>query len=74
MLWNEDQLPTFKKEKPTWKGKWKSVFSEKHKDNVLKETRVVSVMSHKLVVTKVGKAKDKKDDRLLLHLILSQTD
>ena len=46
MLWNEDQLQRVKKEtKPTLKGKWESVFSGKHMDNVPKETHVVSVMT-----------------------------
>ena len=73
MLWNEDQSPRVKKEtKPMWKRKWKSVFSGKHKDNVPKETRAVSVMRHELLEIKAGKASDKKDDRLLPHLILRQ--
>ena len=39
MLWKEDRLPGVKKEtKPTLRGKWKSVFSGRHMDNVQKET------------------------------------
>ena len=46
MLWNEDQLPRVKKEtKPTLRGKWESVFSGKHMDNVPKETHAVSVVT-----------------------------
>ena len=46
MLWNEDQLPRVKKEtKPALRGKWESVYSAKHTDNVPKETHVVSVMT-----------------------------
>ena len=59
--WKGCQSPRVTKEtKPTWKGKWKSVFSGRHKDNVPKETRVVSVMSHDLLEIKAEKAKDKK--------------
>ena len=48
MLWNGDQSPRVKKErKPTLRGKWESVFSGGHKDNVPKETHAVSVMTHK---------------------------
>ena len=44
MLWKEDQLPRVKKEtKPTLRGKWDSVFSGQHTDNVRKETHEVSV-------------------------------
>ena len=46
MLWNEGQLPRVTKEtKPPLRGKWKSVFSGRHKDNVPKEIPVVSVMT-----------------------------
>ena len=47
MFWNEDQSPRVKKErKPTLRGKWESVFSGSHMDNVSKETHAVSVMTH----------------------------
>ena len=42
-----------------------------HKDNVPKETPVVSVMTSKPLET-VAKVRDEKDDRLLLHPIRSQ--
>ena len=46
MLWNGDQLPRVNREtKPALRGKWESVFSGKHTDNVPKETRVVSVLT-----------------------------
>ena len=47
MLWNEDQLPRVKEEtKPTIRGKWESVFSGRHMDNVPKEAVVVSEVSY----------------------------
>ena len=46
MLWNEDQSPRVKKErKRSLRGKWESVFSWRHMDNVQKKTHVVSVMT-----------------------------
>ena len=77
MLWNEDQLPRVKKEtKPTLRGKWESVFSRRHKDNVPKETLVVSVMTSKCPLETRAKVRDEKDDRLLPHPIRrrKQTD
>ena len=72
MLWNEDQSPRVKEEtKPTLRGKWKSVFSGRHMDNVPKETRVVSVMKHKTLET-VDKVRDERDDRLFSHPIRKQ--
>ena len=70
MLWNDDQLPRVKKEtKPTLKGKWESVFSGKHMDNVPKETHLVSVMTLWPLETR---AKVEKGDRLLPHPIRRQ--
>ena len=47
-MWKEDQSPRVKKErKPTLRGKWESVFSGRHIDNVPKETHAVSVMTQK---------------------------
>ena len=72
MLWNEDQSPRVKKErKPTLRGKWESVFSGRHMNNVPQETHVVSVMTHKPLEI-VAKVRDEKDDRLLLHPIRRQ--
>ena len=72
MLWNGDQSPRVKKErKPTLRGKWESVFSGRHMDNVPKETHVVSVMTSKTLDTE-AKARDEKDDRLLLASIRRQ--
>ena len=69
-----DQSPRVNKErKPALRGKWKSVFSGKHMDNVPKETRVVSVMTSKPLET-VAKIRDEKDERLLLHLKAKQTE
>ena len=43
MLWKGGQSPRVKKEtKPTWRGKWQSVFSGLHMDNVPKETHLIS--------------------------------
>ena len=72
MLWNEDQLPRVKKEtKPTLRGKWESVFSGKHMDNVPKETHAVSVVTLWPLEARV-KARDEKGDRLLPHPIRRQ--
>ena len=69
MLWKEVQSPRVKKEtKALLRGKWESVFSGKHTDNVPKETPVVSVMTLQLLET-VAKVRDEKDDRLLLHTL-----
>ena len=46
-------------------------FSRSHKDNVLKETHVVSVMTHKTLETRAV-VRDEKGDRLLPHPIRSQ--
>ena len=56
---------------PTLRGKWKSVFSVRHTDNVPEETHVVSVMTYKPLES-VAKVRDEKDDRLLLHPIRRQ--
>ena len=62
-----DQSPRVKKErKPAFRGKWESVFSGRHMDNVPKETHVVSVMTSKPQGT-VAKVRDEKDNRLLVH-------
>ena len=46
MLWNGDLLPRVTKEtKPALRGKWESVSSGRHMDNVPKETHAVSVMT-----------------------------
>ena len=56
-----------KKERtPIVRGRWGSVFSGGHTDNVPKETHVVSVVTHKPLET-VALARDEKDDRLLPH-------
>ena len=60
-----------KETKPTSRGKWESVFSGRHMDNVPKETHVVPVMTHKTLETE-DKVRDEKDDRLLLHPIRRQ--
>ena len=45
-LWKEDPQPRVKEErKPTLRGKWESVFSGRHMDNVPKETHAASVMT-----------------------------
>ena len=68
----QDQSPRVKKErKPTLSGKWESVFSGRHMDNVSEETHVVPDMTHKLLET-VAKVRDAKDDRLVLHPIRRQ--
>ena len=68
-LWKEDQSPRINKERnPTLRGKWKSVFSGMHMDNVPKESHAVSVMT-KLPLATVAKVRDWKDDRLLPHQI-----
>ena len=56
------------KKKSTLRGKWESVFSGRHIDDVSKETHVVSVMTSKTLETVAG-VRDEKDDRLLLHPI-----
>ena len=59
--------PRVKKErKPALRGKWESVFSGRHMDNVPKETQVGSVMTSKTLETE-DKFRGEKDDRLLLH-------
>ena len=61
------------REKKPRKRKWESVFSGRHKDNVPKETLVVSVMTNKpLGPVAETKVRDEKDDRLLPHLIQRQ--
>ena len=60
-----------KGQKPTLKGKRKSVFSGRHMDNVPEETHVVSVMTHKPWKQWQSSAA-KKGDRLLLHPIRKQ--
>ena len=68
-MWREDQSPRVKKEKKrTLKGKWESIFSGSHMDNVRKETHVVSVMIH-LPLETVTAVRDEKDDRPLPHQI-----
>ena len=54
---------------PMLRGKWESVFSGRHKDNVQKEIPLVSVMTLPwlLATGVVVTVKDEKDDRLLLH-------
>ena len=72
MLSKGEQSPRVKKEwKPALRGKWESVFSGRHMDNVPKETHVVSVMTSLLLETE-GMVRGEKDDRLLLHPIRSQ--
>ena len=67
MLWSEDHLPCVKKEtNPALRGRWESVFSGKHTDNVPKETHVVSVMTLWPLETR-AKGRDEKGDRLLPH-------
>ena len=53
------------------RGKWESVFSGKHTDNVPQETHAVSVITLKLLETEVA-VRDETDDRLLLHPIQRQ--
>ena len=49
MLWKGDHSPRVQKDrKPTLRGKWESVFSGRHMDNVPKQTHAVSVMTHSL--------------------------
>ena len=72
MLWKRFSYQESKKErKPTLRGKWESVFSGRHTDNVRQETRVVSVMTHKSLETRAV-VRDKKGDRLLPHPIRRQ--
>ena len=62
-----EQSQRVKKErKPPWRAKCKSAFSGRHKDNVPKETHVVSVMTCSPVETR-AKIRDAKGDRLLPH-------
>ena len=69
MLWKGDQSPRVTREtKHTLRGKWESVFSGRHMNNVQKETYVVSVMTDKHKET-CAVVTDKKDDRLLWHPI-----
>ena len=60
-----------KERKPTLRGKWESVFSGGHMDNVPKETHVVSLMTSK-TLEKEDAVRGEKDDRLLLHPIRRQ--
>ena len=72
VLWKEDQSPRVKKEKQlTLRGKWESVFSGRHMDNVSEETHAASVMAQWALET-VALARDEKDDRLLPHPIRRQ--
>ena len=64
-----DVVEVKKGRKPTLRGKWRSVFSGRHMDNVPEETHVVSVVVQR-VETEANR--DKKDDRLLLHPIRRQ--
>ena len=67
MLWNEDQLSRVKKEtKLALRGKWESVFSGRHVDNIPKETHVVLVMTIWPLETR-AKVRDEEGDRLLSH-------
>ena len=73
MLWKEDQSPRVKKErKPTLRGKWESVFSGRHTDNVPKETHAVSVMTPRPLAT-VAVTRDQKDDRFLPYPLRRQS-
>ena len=45
---------------PTFRGKWKSVFSGRHTDNVPKETHAVSVMTQRPLATVGGDAPNSK--------------
>ena len=74
MLWKGDQLPRVTREtKLTLRGKWESVFSGRHKDNVPQETHVVSVMTLYLLLATGAVVRDEKDDRLLPHPIRRQS-
>ena len=55
-------------EKSAWMGRWENAISERHMDNVRKDTHAVSVMTnkHKETCTVV---RDEKDDGLLPHQI-----
>ena len=78
-MWKEEQSPRVKKErKPTLRGKWESVFSGMHMDNVPKESRAVSVVTqmgrpdilwsvNKLArsITKWTQACDRRPERLI---------
>ena len=65
MLCKEDQSPRVNKERePTLRGRWESVFSGRHRDNVPKETHAVSVITQMPLAT-VPVIRDQKDDRLL---------
>ena len=67
MLWKGDQSPRVKRKESLLRRKWESVFSERHMDNVPKETHVVSVMTSKCFWKQWQRSETKKDDRLLLH-------
>ena len=72
MLCKGDQSPRVKKhKKPALRGKWESVFSGRHMDNVPQETHVVSVMPSKTLEAE-DKVRGGGDDRLLLHPIRRQ--
>ena len=68
----ERSSPRFKRFKSMLRGKRESVFSVKHKDNVLKETHVVSVMTFFWLLETEVVVRDENDDRLLLHPIQRQ--
>ena len=61
MLWKGVQSPRVKKEtKAMLRGKWESVFSGRHEDNVPKKIPVVSVMSHSKAKQTDGERNDKE--------------
>ena len=60
-----------KEGKLTLRGKWESVFSGRHMDNVPKETHVVSVMTSKPLKI-VARVRNEKGDCLLPHPIRRQ--
>ena len=70
MLWKGFQSPRVNSEtEPVFRGKWESVFSGRHQDNVPKDILVVSVMTlYFLLATEVVvTVQDEMDDRLLPH-------
>ena len=68
--WSSD-TEVERKIEPTLKGKWEIAGSGKQLDNVLKETRVVSIMELELLVTGANFL-NKKSGRLRLHQIRRQ--
>ena len=72
---NEDQLPRVKKDTmPALRGKWESVLSGKHMDNVPKEILVVSVMTSKTGNKGKGERRKGRSSSPASHSKAIQTD